>query len=176
MTVDSASRTRRAISRVRRVQIPHADEVDLFATDWHRGAGVAQHLIAVRDERRRHVPVIVVIAKDGKDAKRCHQSGECFRARLDIVPIAPRHIVATEHDQIRPLRLHQRDRAHHVARRDHFTVVEIGNESNAKAVEGGAETGRPERWREEPESDVASTPTRRQLRQSACPLRPPSGY
>ena len=94
----------------------------------------------MRHERRRHVPVIVVIAQDGKDAKRRVQPGERLRTRPNVIPIAPCHVVATEHDQIRPLCFYQRNRAHDVASRHHFTVVEIGNEANTKAVEERAET------------------------------------
>ena len=58
----------------------------------------------LRFERRRHVAVVVVVAEDREDAvrrvQRRQQLGNGFNER----PVAERHIVAAEDDEVRLLR------------------------------------------------------------------------
>ena len=81
-----------------------------LVSDREAGAGVAKHLDAATRERRGHVVIVVVIAEDAEDAERSGQRRERFRGGLDEIAIAPRDVVAAEHDEFRPLGHEQRDR------------------------------------------------------------------
>jgi hypothetical protein len=65
---------------------------------------VAQDGEALRRERRRHVPLVIVVAEDGNDTVRGGQRRECLGSGRHVAPIAPRHVVAAQDDQVRLFR------------------------------------------------------------------------
>ena len=63
--------------------------------------------------------------------------------RADESAIAERDVVATQDDEIRACGHCELDRLHDVARGDDSTVVNVGDETDAKTIEGGRQAGRP---------------------------------
>ena len=111
------------------------DELELPAFHRNRRPRIAQHVVAVRRQRRRHITVIVVISEDRVYPVRRSQARERLRARPDVAPVAPRHVVAAQHDHIGPLRHHQRDRVRDVSCGHHLTVMKVGNQSDTQPAE-----------------------------------------
>ena len=100
-----------------------------------------------RGERRRHVVVVVVVAEDAEDAVRRRQRRERLGRRADVLAIAPRHVVAAEHDEIRAARPSARDRASDVVVRDPAAAVDVGEQADAQARPARAAGRRPARRR-----------------------------
>ncbi len=112
-----------------------AGEVERFTTRADGGAGIVQHRESVRDQRCRHVPIVVMITEDGVHAHRRREPRQPFRTWNDVTPIEVRDVISPEHDQIRPLVHHHGRRTLHVLQGHHLAVMKIGNQSDAKSIE-----------------------------------------
>jgi hypothetical protein len=88
-------------------------------------------------QRRRHVVIVVVVAEDAKHAVSSRQRRQHFRDGSDERAIAPGDIVAAEDNQVRLLFHHQRDRAGDILVRHQRTAMDVGEQTDAQACEGG---------------------------------------
>jgi hypothetical protein len=111
----------------------NADEVQRFAVDRQPGAGVFQHLDAVSRQRCADVVVVVVVAEDAEDTVGGREGGERLSGRHDVLTIAPGHVVAAEHDEIRPFVHQGRDRARDVVVRHEAAAMHVGDQANAQS-------------------------------------------
>ena len=137
----------RDITRARR-PVPDADEVERLPADREARALVSQDFDASRRHRHRHVAIVVVIAQNAKDAVRSRQRPHGIGRRLDEVPIAangqiapPRHIVATEDDQVRAFGHQQSSRRRDQVVRHGGTAVQVGHEPDSQPGERCGEAG-----------------------------------
>ena len=99
-------------------------------------ARVLEDLHAVLRERRRHLVVVVVIAEDREDAVRRRQRRQRVGGRADVLPIAPRHVIAAEDDQIRPFLHQHRHGVRDVLVRDPAAAMDVGEQADPKSAEG----------------------------------------
>jgi hypothetical protein len=114
---------------------PDAGHVEGLAADRQPRARVLEHREPLRRQRRRHVAVVVVVAEDCDDPVRRRERRERFRRRLDEARVAPRHVVATEHDQIRLFRhQHAHGRRDQLVR-DRLAAVDVGQHADAQAAQ-----------------------------------------
>ena len=122
---------------------PESDsgELQLLSANLDGRPRIPQHDKSLRRQRRRHIAVVVVVPEDGVDAGRSGQRGERIRAWRGVTSIAPRDVVASQHDYIRPFLHHHRSRTPNILKRDHVAVMEIGDETDAEAFERRRQAG-----------------------------------
>ena len=84
-------------------------------------------------KRRRHVPLVVVVAEHGKDAEGSGQPGERLGRRLDEPVIAVGHVVAADDDEVGLVGHDEVDRAGDHLVGDRRAAMKIGEEADAKA-------------------------------------------
>ncbi len=90
-------------------------------------------LDAARRQRRRHVVIVVVIAEDSVDAVRRRQRRQRIGGGTDVLSVAPRHVIAAEHDQVGLFVHQQRHGVNHVVVRDPAAAVDVGEQSDLEA-------------------------------------------
>ena len=135
---------------VRRPSRPETDpcQIERLTSDHDPRAGVPEHGEPVPLQCRRHVVIVVVVAKDRKDAVSSAQWRERLSGRRHEVAGAspsPGDVIAAEDDQVRILReqrLH--GRVSHLVRH-RVASMEIRQEANAQTRERGRQAAHLDR-------------------------------
>jgi tyrosyl-tRNA synthetase len=120
---------------------PDPGQLQARLADHDAGALISQHRESFSHQRRRHVAVVIVVAKNREHAVRCRQRREQIGDRLYVGSIAPGHVVAAENDQIRPLGEKSLHGMHDVFGGHRRAVMNVGQQADAKSVELGCEPG-----------------------------------
>ena len=94
-----------------------------------------------RGQGGRHVTVVVVVAENGEDAMWRFQRRQELGNGLDERPIAERHIVAPENDEVWLLGERKLHGMRHVGGRNGLAVVDVGEKAYTDPVERGRQTG-----------------------------------
>ena len=128
---------------VSRLPSPESDssERQSFATDFKSRSSVLQHLNVLCRQRRRHVAIIVMVAKDGEHTVWRVQWGEELGDRTNVRAIAPRDIVATQDDDVGSRCQNAIDGVLYISRRDHRAVMDVRHQANPQPIERGSEAG-----------------------------------
>jgi tyrosyl-tRNA synthetase len=118
-----------------------ADQFERFVSDGKARPGILQHTDPAARKSGRHIVVVVVIAEDCEDSLRCRKSAQRLCGSAHKPSVAPGHIIAAEHDQIR-LGLHQAlYRDVHVFSGYPAAPVNVRKEADAQARQGGRKPG-----------------------------------
>ena len=147
---DQDQRRRRALHDPRDVRHPvrpvaQAGDIHGFAADADLRPRILQHDEARVRQRRRRLPLVVVVAEHREDAERRRQPGERLGRRLDEPVIAVGHVVAADDDEVGVVGHDEVDRTgdHLVGNRR--AAVQVGEEPDAKAGERAGPAGDVER-------------------------------
>ena len=123
--------------------VSNPDEIERLAADRETCPRVLQDLDPARGHRRRHVPIVVMVAEHAEHAVRRRQRAHRVGRRFDEVAVAlggvvsaPGDVVAAEHDEIRPFGHEQAGgRDDQLVRHDR-AAVQIGHETDPEPGEG----------------------------------------
>ena len=101
---------------------------------------------AVLRERRRHFVIVVVIAEDGEDTRWVPTAARApSAAGADVLPVAPRDVVAAEDDQIRPFGHDRRHRVADIVVRHPAAAMDVGQQPDAQAGQRRRKAGDADR-------------------------------
>src|SRR3990172_12180450 len=101
-----------------------SDEIERLAVDRHAGPRILQHLDAHPCELRGHVVIVVVVAENSEYPVPRLDARQAFGRWANELTVAPRHVIATEDDEIRPLVHERRDGLGDIVMRDPAASVD----------------------------------------------------
>jgi hypothetical protein len=120
----------------------NSGEIQPLAVELDLRASVLQHRDSARFECRRHLAIVIVIAKNGERAET--RRGEWRKKlgdRVHEATLGLRHVVAAQHDQVGFRSKNYLDRPRHVVGGHAVAVMNVGKKSDPKTIERGRQPG-----------------------------------